>query len=243
MYTYHCTFVDFAFAEPLHNSNNAWQYIHSLLLEEAVSRSNLPALCGLSTLPQETLLKKFILSVKNDVRASQLYKKLKKWLKEGRKKKFEYCFTGKETNKFMFLVHSLSRDNDTAPEKLRLLSIAFAAMQLPEAVSKFSQVQTDETICKELEVKCQLFFNTCSQLLKTVNPTVWTVGYAIPFHNKMLFKDFGLGLGINTMQGHEAKHNFGFICTTCYTLSSLEFSNAARVHKLHLAQEKDPFHF
>lgn len=93
--------VDFAVAEPLHNSNNAWQYIHGLLLEEAVSRSDIPlAGCDVSTLPNETPLKKFMLSVKNEVGASRLYKKLNKWLKEGRKKKFEYRFTGKKPNAF-----------------------------------------------------------------------------------------------------------------------------------------------
>ena len=117
--------VDFAFAEPLHNSNNAWQYIHSILLEEAISRSNIPVTgVDLSTLPDETPLKKFVLSIKNDVGASRLYEKIKKWLKEGRKKKFEYRFTGKETkcfcHKFMFLFDSLRRENDMGPESLRL---------------------------------------------------------------------------------------------------------------------------
>ena len=117
--------VDFAFAEPLHNSNNAWQYIHSILLEEAISRSNIPVTgVHLSTLPDETPLKKFVLSIKNDVGTSGLCEKIKKWLKEGRKKKLEYRFTGKETkcfcHKFMFLFDSLRRENDMGPESLRL---------------------------------------------------------------------------------------------------------------------------
>ena len=183
--------VDFAFSKPLHNSNNAWQYIHSILLEEAISRSNIPVMgVDLSTLPDETPLKKFVLSIKN-VGASRLCKEIKKWLKEGRKKKFEYRFTGKETkcfcHKFMFLIDSLRRENDMGPESLRLMSVAFAALQLRDAVSKFSRVETNAAICQELKVHCQLFFNTCSLLMKSVNPTVWTVGYAIPFHNAALF--------------------------------------------------------
>ena len=134
-----------------------------------------------SNLPDETPLKKFVLSIKNDVGASRLYKNIKKWLKEGRKKKFEYRFTGKETkcfcHKFMFLIDSLRRENDMGPESLRL----------DDAVSKFSRVETNAAICQELKVHCQLFFNTCSLLMKSVNPTVWTVGYAIPFHNAALF--------------------------------------------------------
>ena len=97
----------------------------SLLLEEAISRSNIPVTgVDLSTLPDETPLKKFVLSIKNDVGASRLYEKRKKWLKEGRKKKFEYRLTGKETkcfcHKFMFLIDSLRRGNDMGPESLRL---------------------------------------------------------------------------------------------------------------------------
>lgn len=241
--------VDYAFAEPLHNSNNAWQYINSLLLEEAVSRSNISvAGCDVSALPDKTPLKKFVLSVKNDVGATRLYKKIIKWLKEGRKKKFEYRFTGKETkcfcHKFMFLIDSLKRENETDRELLRLMSVAFAALQLREAVSKFSRVETDAAICEELGVHCQLFFNTCSLLLRSISPTVWTVGYAIPFHNKELFRKFGLGLGINTMQGREAKHvtlssfaQHATLSTRWSLVMRHEYIRSIWLRKI------DPFHF
>ena len=37
-------------------------------------------------------------------------------------------------------------------------------------------------------------------------PTVRTVRYAVPYHTELLFKSLRLGVGVNTMQGHEAKH-------------------------------------
>lgn len=71
---------------------------NSLLLEEALSQSNISvAGCDVSTHLIKLLLKKFVLSVKNDVGSTRLYKRIIKLLKEGRKKKFEYRFTGKET--------------------------------------------------------------------------------------------------------------------------------------------------
>ena len=76
-----------------------------------------------------------------------------------------------------------------------LMSVAFAALQLRDVVSKFSRVETNAAICQELKVHCQLFFNTCSLLMKAVDPTVWTV---------RLSREFGFGLGINTMKGREA---------------------------------------
>ena len=112
------------------------------------------------------------------------------------------------------------------PESLRLMSVAFAALQLRDAVSKFSRVETNAAICQELKVHCQLFFNTCSLLMKSVNPTVWSVGYAIPFHNAAVFREFGFGLGINhyvRLQGQAC--NFVIICTSCNTLNSVELSH------------------
>ena len=84
------------------------------------------------------------------------------------------------------------------PESLRLMSVAFAALQLRDAVSKFSRVETNAAICQELKVHCQLFFNTCSLLMKSANPTVWTVGYAIPFHSTMqhCFENLDLALAL-----------------------------------------------
>ena len=77
------------------------------------------------------------------------------------------------------------------------MSVAFAALQLRDVASKFSRVETNAAICQELKVHCQLFFNTYSLLMKSVDPTVWTV---------RLSREFGFGLGINTMKGREAKH-------------------------------------
>ena len=70
------------------------------------------------------------------------------------------------------------------------------------------------------------------------------MGYAIPFHNKALFKEFGLGLGINTMQGREAKHvtlsSFArhATLTTCWRLVMRhEYISPIWLRKT------DPFHF
>lgn len=50
------------------------------------------------------------------------------------------------------------------------------------------------------------YFNVNALFLQKVNPAVWTVGYIVPLHTKELFQTLSFGLGLNTMQGHEAKH-------------------------------------
>ena len=59
-------------------------------------------------------------------------------------------------------------------------------------------------ICK-LKTACQHFFSTNSLLLR-VSPTVWTIGFAIPYHAQILYDKYELGLGLNSMQGQESKH-------------------------------------
>ena len=55
-------------------------------------------------------------------------------------------------------------------------------------------------------MKCKHFFNACSLFLTSLTPTVWTIGYVIPFRTQVTLKKFKCGLAINTMQGREAKH-------------------------------------
>jgi hypothetical protein len=60
---------------------------------------------------------------------------------------------------------------------------------------------------QELKECCKRYFNAYSILLGNITPTVWTIGYAVPYHTELLFKNLGVvGLGGNTMQGREAKH-------------------------------------
>ena len=53
---------------------------------------------------------------------------------------------------------------------------------------------------------CQNYFTATCLLLDGVNPTVWTVGYAIPYHTSQLLETLGFGLGLNSRHGWEAKH-------------------------------------
>ena len=57
-----------------------------------------------------------------------------------------------------------------------------------------------------LQTSCKHYFTAYRLLLSKVNPTIWTIGHAIPYHTKLLFEELGYGLGLNSMQGREAKH-------------------------------------
>ena len=73
-------------------------------------------------------------------------------------------------------------------------------------MSSFSRVNITQEEVNKCKNACQLLFNANVPLLKSVTPTLWTVGYAIPRHLQILFDQYGMGLGLNSMQGREAKH-------------------------------------
>lgn len=201
--------VDKVYAEPLHCANNAWQQLHEIMLSHANDKSGLPStFTDPSKLPECPLASH--LATLKEIRASRLYKKVRKWISQGRKGSLSYRFTGKETKllsqKFMCLVKAISSQQDTPLQCLMVNTFAFVGLQLRNATSRFTRICIDATVLQELKNSCRNYFNACSILLDKVTPTVWTVGYAIPFHAELLFKKFGFGLGINSMQGREAKH-------------------------------------
>ena len=183
--------VDKAYAEPLHNSNNAWQFLHGKLLEVAITKSNIPSSCvDLSVLPVHFPIRKYVNVLNGEVKATRLRKKLVTWFKSGRAKKFDYRFTGRDSR---LLINALTSINDSDQAKLRLATISFCCLKLRDAVSMFSRIVVDKNVLVELKSSCSQFFNAVSLLLLNVTSTVWTVGYAIPSHFALLFKKHGVG--------------------------------------------------
>ena len=79
-------------------------------------------------------------------------------------------------------------------------------MQLREVTLLYSRVHPlDQNYLDCLKKNGQLYFNSVSLFVGSpVSPTVWTIGYAIPYHAQIIFRRYFLGLGVNTMEGREA---------------------------------------
>ena len=58
---------------------------------------------------------------------------------------------------------------------------------------------------QSLSQVCSNYFRATALFLKST-PTSWTIGHVVPVHAQQLQETLGLGLGINTMEGREAKH-------------------------------------
>ena len=165
--------VDCAYAGPLHNSNNAWQYLHNIMLEIVVEKSKLPpGSTNLDKLQENCLFLVYLRTLQDTLKLTRLVRKVIRWFKDGRKNAFSYRFTGKETrvfcHKFMFIIQCLNHAADSP--SLRLAALAFCCVQLRDAISYFSRVEITEHEVKQCQHACQLFYSICALMLKEVTP-------------------------------------------------------------------------
>ena len=200
--------VDKSFAEPLHNSNNACQQLRELMLVHANDKSKLAPSCTNPVRDVPGCALASHLTTLKEIGASRLYKKVKKRCSQERKGSLSYRFTGKETKKFchnfMSILKAISHE-DSPQQQLQICMFAFIGLQLRDVISRFSRVTKTEGVLQEIGL-LQAVFQCLLSPVDSVTPTVWTIGHAIPYHTDLLYRKLGLELGINTMQGREAKN-------------------------------------
>ena len=140
------------------------------------------------------------------------YKDLMKFVSQQEIGDFEFRFTGEETKKFchgfMFIIEDVIGDGSDIeqPNNFFALSMARMGLHLRNALSlavRVSDIKTEDL--PKLKEDCRMYFNLAS-LFHSTNVSVWTMGHCVPFHSNQLMEDLGVGLGINSMQGREAKH-------------------------------------
>ena len=248
-------YVDLLKAEPLHNTNNAWQswFLTALAIVMHYTHQNhLKAATAVSDLPDSSPLLTFLKCLKDTLKCGRLYKAFLRWFSEKRKKgiSFSYRFTGLESKYFCWQFATLIQELLKIPtlskgHVLKLHTLSFIGVKLRDAVSIYSRVEVSIEQVENLKVLCQQFFNANSLLLTDVTPTVWTVRVAIPYHTSKLHQKLGYGLGLNSMQGREAKHVklAKYVENTCNARKSLRWWTVFRHEFVSMVwlREKDPY--
>ena len=203
-------FIDCAKVEPLHLKNNAWQHWNSSVLNYALSRSNLGNCNSILDVPSNSCFGKYYHCIRFMVKATRLARKIRKWFAGDRaqNKQLEYRFTGKESHlfchNFMLIVLSLKTNADQESHTFKLHVFAYTAINLRDSVSLFSRITISGEEVQNLQQVCSIFRATALFLSST--PTSWTIGHVVPLHAQPLCDSIGTGLGVNTMEGREAKH-------------------------------------
>ena len=199
--------------EPLHLKNNGVQHLHSMLLDLAISSSNIPdKISSLADLPPSSAISRYLKALESDVKAGRLKKQLGKWIIEDRSrdKDFSYRLTGKDSklvlHGFMFLVDAIKGDSENPTLLMKLICIVFIAIKLRDCASRFSMYHITPPVVQELQEISHDYFTAVVLFTGKVSGTVWSIGHLAPVHTQWMFDRYGTGLGINSMQGREAKH-------------------------------------
>ncbi len=138
-------------------------------------------------------------------------------------KSLEYRFRGQEVvvmcQNFHKLTAHLRHHVSTVNEwMMDLLLFHRLGFLLREITRDMSRVHVSEEILNQLESNCRTYHALKASAKKgTIFHQIdFTVGYIVPYRAWFLFRKFGLGLGIASMQGREHKHEVlkRFLCNT-----------------------------
>ncbi|XP_022779299.1 uncharacterized protein LOC111320851 isoform X1 [Stylophora pistillata] len=164
-------------------------------------------------LPNTSPVVAFLNCVRGTAKCGRLYNSFNRWFSEKRKKgvSFSYRFTGLESKRFSwnftYLIQELLKINNlSSGPMVKLHTLAFTLVKIGDAAAIYSRVDVNKQQVEHLKILGQHYFTANRLLLSGVNPTVWTLRYAILYHTDQLLEKLGFGLGLNSMQGREAKH-------------------------------------
>ena len=125
-------------------------------------------------------------------------------------KGFSYRLTGKDSklvlHGFMYLVNAIKGDSEDPKLLMKLMYIVYIALKLRDCASIFSMYHVTPQVVQELPNLCHEYFKAVALFTGSVSGTVWSIGHLVSSHTQRVFEKYGTGLGVNTMQGREAKH-------------------------------------
>ena len=89
----------------------------------------------------------------------------------------------------------------------KLFQVYFQSLNLRKLISfSVRVVDFNEEDVTEMLVAGRKLFRSCCKFDKCLTPSLWTLSNVAPVHSKQMFDKIGLGLGANTMEGREQKH-------------------------------------
>lgn len=106
----------------------------------------------------------------------------------------------------MFLVNAIRGDSEDPRLLSKLIFLVFLGIKLRDCLSYCSMYHLSQENLRKLPSLSNEYFTAAVLFSGNISPTVWSIGHLVPIHTKWLFDKYSTGLGINSMQGREAKH-------------------------------------
>ena len=200
-------FADRLHPEPLHLEINSWHHVLDLIYKEAVRRNKYAQFSKILRSPQKEGDKlgcglKFIAAKIDEQYAKE----------SDRYKKLEVRLIGSQAislARYSYrLIDAIKTESCVGAQNVKLLALSKICQSLRDIGSQINRVNVNCNYPAEVEKLCKFYFNSFSLFFpESCNSTVWTLGYALPFHANKVYTDYGVGYGILSMQGKESKHS------------------------------------
>ena len=92
--------------------------------------------------------------------------------------------------------------------KIRHQALSLICIHLRDIGGMLNKVVVTKDYPESLKQVCQVYFNLFSLFYpERCQSTVWTLGYAVPYHAEKLYEKYKVGYGILSMQGKESFHS------------------------------------
>ena len=207
-------YIDVAKGEPLHLKNNTTKELFMKIFKICVAESNLNGLKNFNSIPEMELFAKFVQYVKSSMGCNCLATKMIAWFNENMgvtEREFGFRFRGKESfayiRHFPKLIELVLQNVKTEQVRIRLHQVFYQSIHHRNIISYSVRIEDfDNFKLEELKKECHLLFKSSCVYEKKISPSLWTLCNAIPVHAEETFKSYGFGVGCNTMEGREQKH-------------------------------------
>ena len=205
-----------AIVDDLHLKNNFVQGQFKKVLFVVVEEAHIPSGVKLfKDLDDGCLLVFLVKFVRYTMKCGTLAKKLMQYFEANPSlrscKDFTYRFKGRESFLFLqyftLLIDSLKPLVSKESSVLILYAVYYQTLLLRKLVSysvRIESITLDDA--EEMKKVGRALFKACCLHDFGVTPSEWTFCNVAPVHCKDLLERFGVGLGINSMEGREQKH-------------------------------------
>lgn len=209
-------YIDKAKCEPLHLKNNTVKELFMKIMSIVLGVAKISqAVKRFEQLPETNIFCCFVQHITKDMNCNALGKKLREWFNESSdfktEKGFQYRFRGKESSNYLKffpgLIATLIILNDSIEFQKGLIQVFYKSIMLRKLVSYSVRIDNvSEVEINEMEIIGHSLFKCCCLYDLRVSPSMWVFCHVAPKHAKLSFNTLNLGLGINTMEGREQKH-------------------------------------
>ena len=201
-------------AEPLHLKNNVVKELFIKLLKIVVSQSSLKNEKSYKNIPTTSLFVIFVNFIHKGMCCNFLSRKIITWYNDNSgkiEKDFTFRFRGQESRAYLShfpeLIKLLLKNITNEQIKLKLFQIFHHSLCLRKIISiSVRIIDFNDEMLAELQKQCKLLFRSWCLFEPKVSPSVWTICNVVPFHAENCYRDYGMGLGCNSMEPREQKH-------------------------------------